>query len=672
MGDERIVLLFQNAEEAASLAVISQTIAPVRTCHSVEEAAALFVESPPDVLVIEASLADHSMAKRLVTQRTAVLVTGKDESAAREAINTWPAESFIDSAPFPSDQMTRERFLRSLQRGMAIARLKAELDNVKAQKANQDRIKEVYSEIKEIKSFINDNVVRELEKHIALQVRYLWFQRRKQKIESILRKIYIANDVSSLLDTVHDIQDLVQASGITFYILDENETLGKYLKPLVWDNDFLSHHEFSKYIALLDSPDFAAQVVRHKEDINLTDFSLDKRLSKRYVEHLKYPLNSLLSVPIMHEKEVIGVLEVYNKLHKGEITKQGFSAEDEQVLRGLSEHISLAMTKLNLIQYDALTGLLRPDPFFEKVIQKISQRSKRRQEVGSYAMVMGDVDWFKLYNDRNGHEAGNRLLRQLAAVLKSSIREEDFICRYGGEEFLFFLTGVNSLEEACILTERIRKNVEAAYFENEEFQPRNNLTMSFGVTLLPRKEEFFASIDRYELKKIANEADMALADAKGKRFYGQKGRADEEPSLAKNRVCAYQAEPYDREKQARTIRSFQQEFFEEKRKSERHYISTLLLYQENGHFKVTKTINVSLGGVRIFSDTKLPMAKTVDIFIILESRATPLKGDVVYSQRGGEEPAEYQTGIKFREMASAERRALENFLASVPRKEAAG
>jgi diguanylate cyclase (GGDEF)-like protein len=669
MADEKVTLLFRDSADAALLKTLTVGVSPALVCRTVEAAAALSVQSPPDVLIIELPLADYPSLKPYVNLRSAVLIVGRDEMSARDCLAGWPIEFYADFAPYPTDQQTRERFLRALSRALELARLKAQVENLTAQKASQNRVREVYSEIREIKSFINDNVVRELEKRVALQVRYLWFQRRKQKIEDILRKIYVADDVSSLLDTVYDIKALVQASGVTFYILDENETLGRYLKPLVWDDAFLSHDEFSRYIVLLDSQDFAAQAVRHPEDINLTGPSLDKRLTKRYIEHLKHPLRSLLCVPIMHEKEAIGVLEVYNKLADGESSRHGFSREDQQVLRGLSEHISLAMTKLNLIQYDALTGLLRPDPFFEKVILKINQRSKRRQEVASYAMVMGDVDWFKLYNDRNGHEAGNRLLRQLAAVLKSSIREDDLICRYGGEEFLFFLTGVNSLDEACVLTERIRKNVEAQYFENEEFQPRNNLTMSFGVTLLPRREDFFASINRYELRKIASEADMALAEAKGKRFYGRKGPA--EADLSKNKVCAYQREALDRDRGG-VIKPFRQEFFEEKRRHERQYISTLLLYQENGHFKVTKTINMSLGGVRVFSDTTLPMAKPLDLFLILENRATPFKGDVVYSQKTADEPAEYQTGIKFREMAAAERQALEEFLAAVSKREAAG
>ena len=199
---------------------------------------------------------------------------------------------------------------------------------------------------------------------------------------------------------------------------------------------------------------------------------------------MKIPLQSLLGVPIMFDREVIGVIEVYNKTVKGKIVPEGFSRQDLQILRGLTEHIAIAMTKLNLIQYDALTGLLRPDPFFDQLLQKINTLSKRRREEGSHALVMGDVDWFKNYNDRNGHEAGNKLLRELADVLKNSIREGDLLCRYGGEEFLLFLSGITSAEEAMGFTERIRKNIEAYTFEKQEFQPNNNLTMSFPNRLV--------------------------------------------------------------------------------------------------------------------------------------------------------------------------------------------
>ncbi|MBP1768890.1 MAG: hypothetical protein H6P98_3005, partial [Candidatus Aminicenantes bacterium] len=626
MGDLRIHIFVENQEEGVFLADVCREVGSPSIIPSLEEVIVRARRDPPHVLILDQNHGDFRHFKGSLSPDVAVLLIGSYETAARGLFSGWPAGFFIDFAPRPDAEATRSRFVHTLRMAAEHARLKQD----------RGKIRDMYSEIREIKGWINENIVLELEKRLSLQVRYLWFQRRKQKIEDILRRIYIATDVSALLDTVSDIKELVQASGLTFYVLDENETLGKYLKPLVWDDAFLSHPEFSKYIALLDSADFASQVVRQGNEVNIPSISPEMKLPKRYAEHLRTPLRSLLGVPIRHEKEIIGVLEVYNKVYKEELNQTGFSREDQQVLQGLSEHISLAMTKLNLIQYDALTGILRPDTFFEKVIQKISRQSKRRQETGSYAMVMGDVDWFKHYNDRNGHEAGNRLLRKLAGVLKLSIREDDLLCRYGGEEFLFFLTGVNSLEEACILTERIRKNVEETYFENEEFQPRNKLTMSFGVTLLPKKDEFFSSLNRYELKKIAIEADMALAEAKGKRFTGQRLRGEEEKEQIKNKVCAYQRDAFDREEKGGVIRPFRHEFFEEKRKHPRHYIITTLIYRENGGLKVTKTLNLSLGGAKILSESKLPLAKPLDLFLVLEDTATHLKGDVVYSQRAGE------------------------------------
>lgn len=673
MVDETIILLLHpDGRGVELLRRLSEEIGSVHAAHSLEEAASFSTKTRVDVLVVVESQADYGRLKAFITPKSSILIIlekdqHKEEASALRLLQGWPPDYFVDLVPFPIEEAPQERFRRLLHKAAEHARLKQELEKLLSSRGpDEKRIKEVYTEIKEIKNFINANVIKEMEKRLSLQVYYLWFQRRKQKIEEIIKKIHIANDVSSLLDTLADIKELIRASGMTFYILDESETLGKYLKPLVWDDAFLSHAEFSRYIALLDSQDFAAQVVRQQEPINLSSIPLERRLAKRYVEHLKHPLRSLLAVPIRHEKQVIGVLEAYNKLSKGEVSRSGFSREDQQVLQGLSEHISLAMTKLNLIQYDALTGLLRPDPFFEKVIQKVSLQSKRRQEMASYALVMGDVDWFKHYNDRNGHEAGNRLLRELSRVLKSSIREDDLLCRYGGEEFLFFLTGIKSLEEACLLTERIRKNVEEHYFENEEFQPHSNLTMSFGVTLLPKKEEFYRSLNKYELKKMAIEADMALAEAKGKKFRGGRQVEVEEKDLVKNKVCVYYREMAQEGKKGPVIRPYREEFFEEKRKHRRYCVSTLFLYADNGHFKVTKTINLSLGGARIYSESKLPLTRTYDLLLVLENKATPFKGDIVYSLKASPESSLYQTGIRFKDLSPTARKILENYLATLP------
>jgi diguanylate cyclase (GGDEF)-like protein len=665
MTKKYFLILNKNPEQIELFSKLCQPLGSVFSSTTLENTIALLESTNFNVVLVDSAMADYSSLKGLFKKTTSIIVTGKEEKKLKEIIRSWPADRYLDYLVFPSQDQDNDGFLRTLKTATEHSQLKREVENlINSKEFTELKFQEVSTKIREIKSFLSDSLLKELEKRIALETKHFWFQREKQKIEKILRKLYTANDVSSLLDIAHDIKELVRASGITIYILEENKTVGKYLKPLVWDDAFLSHPEFSKYIALIDSQDFAAFAARYGQEINLSDLDFDRRMSKRYREHLKAPLKNILCVLIMHDKEVIGVLEVYNKIVEGEVGKEGFSKEDQQILRGLSEHISIAMTKLNLIQYDALTGVLRPDPFFDKVIQKIESQSKRRQEGGSYAIVMGDVDWFKNYNDRNGHEAGNRLLRELARVLKNTIREEDLLCRYGGEEFLFFLVGVKNIEEACALTERIRKNVEEHYFEYQEFQPKNNLTMSFGVTLFPRERvDSLSSITKNELRKIANEADMALADAKGKKYAGLKYQEKDDKALTKNKVCAYIRG------QTGFIRSYREKFFEEKRKFERYYASTIIIYKENDTHKVTKTINLSLGGAKIPSETEFPPAQTLDLILILGNKASQFKGDVIYSEKGSGDVSHYYTGLRFRDLSLTDRKNLEDYFYSLEKKE---
>jgi diguanylate cyclase (GGDEF)-like protein len=469
------------------------------------------------------------------------------------------------------------------------------------------------------------------------------------------------------MDMVPDIKALVGASSLSLYILEENDSLGRYLKPLIWDDAFLAHADFSRHLALLPSQDFAAHVARTGEVLNLVEPDRDARASIRYRELLKAPLRSLLAAPLQHDREIIGVLEVYGKSPEAK-PGAGFTTEDRQVLRGLSEHIALAMTKLNLIQYDALTGLLRPDPFFEKVVQKVETLSKRRQETGSFALVMGDVDWFKAYNDRNGHEAGNRLLRDLGAILRASIRDQDLLCRYGGEEFLFFLTGVKNIEEATLLTDRIRKSVEEHVFEFEEFQPRHNLTMSFGVTLVPMGRAGASSLlTRSSLKMFAQEADLALAEAKGKKLAALGG---DSRMIHKNRVCAYVREKAAVMSKTTILRAAGERVYMEKRTHQRYAASTLCIFRENGSHRVATTVDVSLGGARISVESPFPLAHVLDLFMVLGNRACPFRGEVVYCRKASPNSAFFYTGLKFRDLTTGDHSLLEAYFLSLGKKDA--
>jgi diguanylate cyclase (GGDEF)-like protein len=667
MSEQNILILNGNADEVGLLETICSRLGSVYTAPDLETTIDLIESTKFQVVVVDCSLAHYSKLKGLFLISTSIIITGEDEQKLKTAVSSWPLSFYVDFHVTPKENWESNSFLRTLTIAFEHSLLRTQLDKLKNDRERHNaKLHDAYVQINEIKNFINDNIVKEIEKRVSVEAKYLGIKKEKQRIEETLKKLYIANDVTSLLDIVYDIKDIVQADGISLYILDENETLGQFLKPLVWDDAFLSHPEFSKHFVLIDTDDFAAYSTRHIKEVNTSFISSDKRYSRRYAEQLEVPLKSILCVPIMHNKEVIGVIEVYNKIGtKGE-KPIGFSAEDQNAMRKFSEHIAIAITKLNLIQYDALTGLLRPDPFFDKVIQKLNLERKRHQEGSSYAMVMGDVDWFKNYNDRYGHEAGNKLLRELANVLQLSIREEDLLCRYGGEEFLIFLSGLNSEDEASGFTERIRKNIEEHYFENQQTQPNNNITMSFGLTFFSKgRIRTWDTINKTNLKRLANEADIALAEAKGKKFAGLGRNGIQDKLLLKNRVCVFDKGKIEKARKPEQLKHFMEKFIKERRRHQRFYTSTILIYKEKDFHKVTKTINLSLTGAKIPTEAQLGTKKTLDLILILGNNACQLKGDVVYSELAGEEYFHYFTGIRFRDLAMKEKKILEDYFTSL-------
>jgi diguanylate cyclase (GGDEF)-like protein len=118
---------------------------------------------------------------------------------------------------------------------------------------------------------------------------------------------------------------------------------------------------------------------------------------------------------------------------------------------------------------------------------------------------MIDIDYFKHYNDTNGHLAGDEVLRAIAILIERGVRQTDIVARYGGEEFSAILTNTGR-EGALEIAERIRKNVSDTRFPNESAQPNKDLTVSVGVAA------FSSSIST--LTDLIREADHTLYRAK--------------------------------------------------------------------------------------------------------------------------------------------------------------
>ncbi|MFD1862563.1 diguanylate cyclase [Planococcus chinensis] len=121
------------------------------------------------------------------------------------------------------------------------------------------------------------------------------------------------------------------------------------------------------------------------------------------------------------------------------------------------------------------------------------------------AIVMLDVDYFKVYNDTHGHQKGDAVLRSIAQIMKDSTRKTDFVARYGGEEFIICLADPENAHEALRMAESVRQNIEDFHFEGEALQPEGKLTVSMGISF---------SDGHKPLDHLIEEADNALYQSK--------------------------------------------------------------------------------------------------------------------------------------------------------------
>jgi len=151
---------------------------------------------------------------------------------------------------------------------------------------------------------------------------------------------------------------------------------------------------------------------------------------------------------------------------------------------------------------DSLTGLLNRRAFLDHAARMNRRRHGPRDRI---AMLVLDLDHFKLVNDRYGHEAGDMVLQSFAETARRATRAGDLLYRMGGEEFCFVLPGA-SVAEAGAVAERIRTKFE------ESFVPRGSECISATVSIGVASSEMTA----YDLERLLAAGDSAVYEAKAK------------------------------------------------------------------------------------------------------------------------------------------------------------
>lgn len=232
-------------------------------------------------------------------------------------------------------------------------------------------------------------------------------------------------------------------------------------------------------------------VFHSKEPMLLANYLEERPAESKLMESTGS--NSVIATPLNVNGETRGVILLTHR------KKHYFSYDNYRLLQSLASHIGLAVGNASLhaevrrmANRDMLTEL-----YARHYLDEVIYECQSRDFCGSLIVV--DIDQFKQVNDTFGHQLGDKILKQVSHIIRSSIRQSDVPARWGGEELAVYLPGIG-IDQALQIAERIRIRVA------EETEPR--VTVSCGIS------EWDWTNDRISVESLFYRADMALYEAK--------------------------------------------------------------------------------------------------------------------------------------------------------------
>jgi len=226
--------------------------------------------------------------------------------------------------------------------------------------------------------------------------------------------------------------------------------------------------------------------VRDMKTVINQNFQTNPSMAPWRAAALAHGFQSSMAVPLVYHGETIAVLTIYAS------EPDAFNDREVRLLEELARNISVGLGAIRertrrlaqlssanealavLSRHDELTGLPNRLAANERLrLEFVTMKRTRRP----YAILMMDIDHFKTVNDTHGHDAGDRLLRQIGFAIQNTIRKRDFACRFGGEEFLALLPETD-LAGAINVAEKLRQSV--AEISDAEV---GGVTMSIGAAV---------------------------------------------------------------------------------------------------------------------------------------------------------------------------------------------
>lgn len=305
-------------------------------------------------------------------------------------------------------------------------------------------------------------------------------------LKQTLRKLDPSSVVPMRVQTAFD----VLAEGVVFLDGDDRIVLANRAFSLIVDVD--PHDLIGKTLDSFEwaSPDPVTPLItypwtkaRQEKTLNLDVPMVWERMGKTVK---KFRVNC---IPIFGERtQVRGILVSFN---------------DVTELEGTIQELEFSKAELELLAHrDPLTGCCNRRALFEAFEE---QWERAQHDKTDLVCIMGDIDNFKLYNDRFGHAVGDQVIQIVANVLSTALRPLDIIGRYGGEEFCILLPGQTCVE-GMLVAERLRENIERLASKAIRTTSGQKITMSFGVSA--------ATLGSSDHLELVSQADKALYVAK--------------------------------------------------------------------------------------------------------------------------------------------------------------
>lgn len=265
-------------------------------------------------------------------------------------------------------------------------------------------------------------------------------------------------------------------------------------------------------------------VCEHGEPAIVEDTSKDKRFSPRIDNIMGFHTQSVVCVPLLNgQNKVVGAIELVNKIvspsntsatHTEAIipTYESFTQTDMKILSAIGTFTGIAVENAflykkveELAMVDSLTGI-NNRYYFNEILHQETEKVKRYKH--TMCLLMMDVDNLKMINDTYGHITGDKILSSLADILRVSVRESDFLARFGGDEFVIIMPEAKE-DDAFILAKRIQEMIKR--WNKQEATPGLTLNISIGVQEAgpDNIDEIFENADKdlYQSKVFRKKAE---------------------------------------------------------------------------------------------------------------------------------------------------------------------